>query len=47
MHLAPGMQAPHIFGQDLKNSEVLLLWYLHIWAKEQNESGLLPIVIQP
>ncbi|MGH7554384.1 MAG: hypothetical protein ACREMQ_15370 [Longimicrobiales bacterium] len=33
-------QAPRIFGQRLKRSEELQLWYLHVWAWEQNSAGL-------
>jgi hypothetical protein len=33
-------QAPRIFGQSLKRSEQLQLWYLHVWAWEKNEAGL-------
>lgn len=38
--LPPESQPPRIFGQDLKRSEELRLWYLHVWAWEQNASGL-------
>jgi len=31
---------PEIFGQSLKRSEELKLWYLHVWAWEQNSQGL-------
>jgi hypothetical protein len=31
---------PRIFGQALKRSEELKLWYLHVWAWEQNSNGL-------
>jgi hypothetical protein len=33
-------QPPRIFGQSLKRSEELKLWYLHVWAWEQNSAGL-------
>ncbi len=32
--------APRIFGQDLKRSDELNLWYLHVWAWEENTAGL-------
>jgi len=38
--LPPESQPPRIFGQSLKRSEELKLWYLHVWAWEQNASGL-------
>lgn len=38
--LPPESQPPRIFGQNLKRSEELRLWYLHVWAWEQNASGL-------
>ncbi len=31
---------PRIFGQDLKPSDELSLWYLHVWVWEQNSAGL-------
>ncbi len=31
---------PRIFGQSLKRSDELKLWYLHVWAWEQNKEGL-------
>lgn len=33
-------QAPRIFGQPLKRSEELKLWYLHVWVWEPNSAGL-------
>jgi hypothetical protein len=33
-------QAPTIFGQNLKRSDELKIWYLHVWAWEPNEKGL-------
>ena len=33
-------QPPRIFGQSLKRSEELKLWYLHVWAWERNTQGL-------
>ena len=33
-------QPPTIFGQDLKRSDELKIWYLHVWAWEPNEKGL-------
>ncbi len=38
--LPPESKPPRILGQDLKRSEELKLWYLHVWAFEQNASGL-------
>ncbi|MGH7694930.1 MAG: hypothetical protein ACRENH_08110 [Gemmatimonadaceae bacterium] len=38
--LPPESQPPRILGQNLKRSEELKLWYLHVWAWEQNASGL-------
>lgn len=32
--------APQILGQPLKKSAGLKLWYLHVWAWENNKSGL-------
>ncbi len=31
---------PTVFGQNLKPSEELRIWYLHVWAWKQNPSGL-------
>jgi hypothetical protein len=31
---------PRIFGQDMKRQEALKLWYLHVWAWEENPAGL-------
>lgn len=31
---------PRIFGQDLRRSESLKIWYLHVWAWKENPSGL-------
>ena len=31
---------PRIFGRDLKRSEPLQIWYLHVWAWEENRNGL-------
>lgn len=36
----PESQPPSILGQDLKRSAELRLWYLHVWAWEENSSGL-------
>jgi hypothetical protein len=33
-------KAPRIFGQDLNRSDELNLWYLHVWAWEENANGL-------
>ena len=33
-------EPPMFFGQTLKRSEELKLWYLHVWAWEENPSGL-------
>jgi hypothetical protein len=33
-------EPPIFFGQTLKRSEELKLWYLHVWAWEDNPSGL-------
>jgi len=33
-------EPPTIFGQTLKRSEPLKIWYLHVWAWEENPSGL-------
>lgn len=33
-------QAPRIFGQALRQSDELKLWYLHVWAWEENPAGL-------
>ncbi len=33
-------EAPRIFGQALKRSDGLSLWYLHVWAWEENAAGL-------
>ena len=33
-------EAPEIFGQKLKRSDELNIWYLHVWAWEKNEAGL-------
>jgi hypothetical protein len=33
-------KAPTIFGQSLKRSDGLSLWYLHVWAWEENSAGL-------
>lgn len=33
-------EAPTIFGQKLKQSQRLNIWYLHVWSWEQNEQGL-------
>ena len=33
-------EAPRIFGQELKRSEALKIWYLHVWSWEENEKGL-------
>ena len=38
--LPPESAAPRILGQSLKQSEELKLWYLHVWAWEENPSGL-------
>ncbi|HET6340992.1 MAG TPA: hypothetical protein VFG78_02280 [Gemmatimonadota bacterium] len=31
---------PRIFDRDLKRSEALKIWYLHVWAWEENRNGL-------
>lgn len=36
----PEAEAPRIFGQALRQSEQLKLWYLHVWAWEENSAGL-------
>lgn len=33
-------EPPTFFGQTLKRSEELKLWYLHVWAWEDNPAGL-------
>lgn len=33
-------EPPHILGRDLKPSEGLQLWYLHVWVWEENRNGL-------
>lgn len=33
-------EPPRIFGQPLKRSEPLGIWYLHVWAWEENRNGL-------
>jgi hypothetical protein len=33
-------EAPQIFGQELKRSEALKIWYLHVWSWEENSNGL-------
>jgi hypothetical protein len=33
-------EPPKIFGQTLKRSEQLKIWYLHVWAWEENPAGL-------
>lgn len=38
--LPPESAPPRIFGQNLKRSDELKLWYLHVWAWEKNASGL-------
>lgn len=38
--LPPESPAPRIFGQDLLKSDGLKLWYLHVWAWENNPKGL-------
>lgn len=38
--LPPESEAPRIFGQALLKSEGLKLWYLHVWAWEENPKGL-------
>lgn len=38
--LPPGSEAPRIFGQALRKSDQLKLWYLHVWAWETNSAGL-------
>lgn len=37
---APDQKPPRIFGQNLKQSPELKLWYLHVWAWKENKSGL-------
>ena len=36
----PDESPPHILGQDLQRSDQLQLWYLHVWAWEENPNGL-------
>ena len=36
----PEAEAPRIFGQALRQSDELKLWYLHVWAWEENSAGL-------
>jgi len=38
--LPPESEAPRILGQSLRQSEPLKLWYLHVWAWEENPAGL-------
>lgn len=38
--LPPESQPPRILGQDLKRSDEMKLWYLHVWLWEPNASGL-------
>ena len=33
-------EPPTVMGQKLKRSDSLKLWYLHVWAWEENPSGL-------
>ncbi len=33
-------EPPTIFGQQLRRSDELSLWYLHVWAWEENANGL-------
>ncbi|MGH7587021.1 MAG: hypothetical protein ACRELU_00325 [Gemmatimonadota bacterium] len=33
-------EPPRIFDRDLKRSEALKIWYLHVWAWEENRNGL-------
>jgi len=33
-------EPPRIFDRDLKRSESLKIWYLHVWAWEENRNGL-------
>lgn len=33
-------EAPQILGQDLKRSDQLQLWYLHVWVWEENSKGV-------
>lgn len=33
-------EPPRILGQTLKRSEALKIWYLHVWAWEDNPAGL-------
>jgi hypothetical protein len=35
-----GVEPPTIMGQNLKRSESLGIWYLHVWVWEPNPSGL-------
>jgi hypothetical protein len=35
-----GREAPRILGRDLKPSDPLQLWYLHVWVWEENSKGL-------
>jgi len=38
--LARDAEAPTIFGEKLRRSDELSLWYLHVWAWEENSAGL-------
>jgi hypothetical protein len=33
-------EAPRILGQDLKRSDGLAIWYLHVWVWEKNPNGI-------
>ena len=38
--LPPEAPAPRFFGQNLRRSDALKLWYLHVWAWKENSAGL-------
>ena len=38
--LSRDAEAPIIFGQALRRSDPLKLWYLHVWVWEENPAGL-------
>jgi hypothetical protein len=38
--LPPESEAPRFFGQTLRRSDPLKLWYLHVWAWKENSAGL-------
>jgi hypothetical protein len=36
----PRQDAPRILGHDLKRSDQLQLWYLHVWVWKENSNGM-------